>query len=137
MAYTQRQWNVHLTVAGFDLGYWAAAEGGGVTAENGSYDDWNGLVRLGGKRERDDLTIRKLYREEVHAMFAWLDSRAGNTKDGAIVCSRVPTGDDGVSWGGPITVTGLIGEVHPPDVDKSSSDGGELELVLQLDADLA
>jgi hypothetical protein len=135
--YGQKNWTVQLTVAGFDIGRWAVAEGGGVSAEDGSYDDWDGPVRLGGKRSRGDVTVRKLYREAVHAMYRWLDARAGNGKEGKFTLTRTPTDDDGVSWGDPIIITGIVGEVNPPDVDKGSSDGGELEVVLHCDAALA
>lgn len=137
MPYRQSQWTVHLRVDGQDLGYWAQLEGGGVSSEDSSYDDWDGRKRLGGVRERDDVTLRKLYREQVHAVFRWLDARCGNGESGRCVVTRTPTRDDGVSWGDPIVITGLLGAVNPPDVDKGSSDGGELELVIQADSALA
>jgi hypothetical protein len=132
--YKQSQWSVHLAVDGIDLGYWAAKEGGNVTTEDPTYADWDGDVRLGGKRSREDVTVRKLYRESVHQVYRWLDGRAGS---GRAVLTSSPVRDDGVSWGTPIVVTGVVGEVTPPEVDKESSDGGELEVVVQADTELA
>ena len=134
MPYKQSQWTVQLRVDGADLGQWAAKEGGGITTEDATYADWDGDVRLGGKRSREDITLRKLYREQVHQVYKWLDARAGS---GQCVVTSSPTGDDGVSWGDPIVVTGILGGVTPPEVDKSSSDGGEIEIIVQANTDLA
>ena len=134
MPYKQSQFTVHLAIDNTDLGRWAVKEGAGITTEDPSYPDWNGDVRLGGKRSREDATVRKLYKEEVHAVFRWLDAMAGR---GRCVLTVSPERDDGVSWGTPTVYTGVLGEVTPPDVDKGSSDGAELELVLQLDTELA
>ena len=134
MPYKQSNWTVHLSVDGTDMGYWAVKEGGGVSSEDSSYADHDGVVRLGGNRSRDDITLRKLYREQVHANYRWLDARVGS---GQCVVTIAPTRDDGVSWGDPITPTGILGACNPPNVDKSSSDGGELEIVVQANVDLA
>lgn len=134
MPFMKSNWTVHLRVDGQDFGYWAVKEGGGVETEDATYDDWNGQVKLGGKRTRADITLRKLYRREVHSIYRTLDTKAGR---GLCVVTSSPTGDDGVSWGDPIINTGVLGNVMPPDVDKGSSDGGEIELVVRPDTDLA
>jgi len=119
---------------GQDYGYWAVKEGGGIETEDATYDDWDGEVKLGGKRTRGEITLRKLYREQVHAVYRRMDARAGR---GVCVVTAAPTNDDGVSWGDPIINTGILGNVMPPDVDKSSSDGGELEVVVRPNVSLA
>lgn len=134
MPYMQSNWTVHLQLDGQDYGYWAVKEGGGVETEDATYDDWNGEVKLGGKRTRNEITLRKLYREQVHAVYKRLDARAGR---GEVVVTTSPTDDDGVSWGDPIINTGILGNVSPPDVDKGSSDGGEIELTVRPHASLA
>lgn len=134
MPYMQSNWTVHLRVNGTDFGYWAVKEGGGIETEDSTYDDWDGQVQLGGKRSRNEITLRKLYREQVHAVFKTLDALAGR---GSVVLTSSPTDDDGVSWGDPLINTGKLGNVAPPDVDKSSSDGGEIELTVRPDVALA
>lgn len=134
MPYMQNNWTVHLTLDGQDYGYWAAKEGGGIETEDSSYQDWDGEVKLGGQRSRAEITLRKLYREQVHAVYKTLDARAGR---GVAVVTSSPTDDDGVSWGDPIINTGVLGNVTPPTVDKSSSDGGEIEITIRPHADLA
>jgi len=134
MPYMQSNWTVHLKLDGQDFGYWAVKEGGGVETEEATYDDWDGEVQLGGKRSRTEITLRKLYREAVHNVFRTLDSKAGF---GACVLTSSPTDDNGVSWGNPIVNTGRLGNVAPPDIDKSSSDGGEIEITIRPDVALA
>lgn len=134
MPYMQSNWQVHLQLDGIDYGYWAEKEGGGVETEDATYDDWDGQVQLGGKRSRGEITLRKLYRENVHNVFRNLDSRAGR---GAVVVTQSPIDDDGVSWGDPIVMTGKLGNVAPPDVDKGSSDGGLLEITVRPNVALA
>lgn len=134
MPYMQSNWTVHLRVNGQDYGYWAVKEGGGVETEDSNYFDWDGEVKLGGQRTRTEVTLRKLYRESVHAAYRSLDAQAGRAD---VVVTSSPTDDDGNSWGDPIINTGKLGNVSPPDVDKSSSDGGEIELTVRPHADLA
>ena len=137
MPYRESNWTVHLKVGDVDLGYWAELEGGGVDSEDGEYDDWDGTIALGGKRTREDITLRKAYREQVHSVFRWLDARAGNGQTGRCVVTRTPVDDSGVSWGNPIVITGVLKGVKPPDVNKGSSDAGTLEVTIKCDANLA
>lgn len=134
MPYMQSNWKVHLKLNNQDFGYWAVKEGGGKETEDASYDDWDGPVQLGGKATRNEITLRKLYRKEVHGVFRTLDALAGF---GDAVVTQSPTDDDGTSWGEPIIYTGKLGNVAPPDVDKSSSDGGELEITVRTNVALA
>lgn len=134
MPYMQSNWAVHLLVDGVDYGYWAVKEGGGVESEDATYDDWDGEQQLGGKRTRSEITLRKLYREAVHTVYRQLDAKAGR---GEVTLTSSPTDDDGVSWGDPIINTGKLGNVAPPDVDKGSSDGGEIEIVVRPRVPLA
>lgn len=137
MPYKESNWTWHLSIDGVDLGYWAEKEGGGVDSEDGEYDDHDGPVMLGGKRTRENLTLRKLYREGVHKMYRWLDARAGDGQHGRFKATGTPTGDDGVSWGDPIVLTGVLKAVTPPDANRGSSDPGKIELELKPDVSLA
>ncbi len=88
----------------------------------------------GGKVTRTEITLRKLYREGVHRQYRTLDALSGR---GSATLTSSPTDDDGVSWGDPIINTGKLGNVAPPDVDKGSSDGGELEITIKPNRPLA
>jgi len=132
--YMQSNWTVQLVINNQDYGFWAVAEGGGIETEDSTYDDWDGAVQLGGKRTRTEITLRKLYRKNVHAIYRTLDALAGR---GDATLTRSPTDDDGTSWGDPIINTGKLGNVSPPDIDKGSSDGGELEITIRPDVPLA
>ena len=127
----------HLAVNGKDYGWWAVAEGGGVSIEETTYQDHDGEVQLGGVATREAVTLRKLYRDNtVHEAYFELDAVcvAGG---GSVVQTLQPTGDDGIAWGRPIVRTGKVGAVNPPNLDKSSSEAAELEIVLHLNARLA
>lgn len=139
MPYMQSNWTAHLALsvkggAPQDWGYWKAKEGGGLEVEEANYPDWDGDVQLGGKRSRAEITMRKLYREGVHKTYHTLDALGGRA-DFTLTLS--PTDDDGVSWGDPIVMTGKLGNVSPPDVDKGSSDGGEIEVTVRPNVALA
>jgi hypothetical protein len=134
MPYKKKNWITHLQIEGRDLGQWAVAEGGRASVDASAYPDWDGDVQLGGKKTREPMTLKKLYREEVHGVFHWLDDLADR---GRLIITRTPTDDDGVVWGRPIIFTGILGDVALPDADKGSSDGGEIEIVCNLDTPLA
>jgi hypothetical protein len=137
MPYKESDWTWHLRVDATDLGYWAEKEGGGVDSEDSTYADWDGDLVLGGKRTREDVTLRKGYREAVHKVYRWLDARAGDGKAGRCTITGTPVGDDGVSWGDPIVFTGVLKSVKAPDSSKGSSDAGKLEVVVKVDTELA
>lgn len=124
---------VQLVVQGVDYGRWAGFDGGEKTAEESTYDDWDGEQQLAGKKTRDDITLKKGYRREVHAIYRELDARVGQP---AIVVVS-PTGDDGVSWGSPNVYSGILRGCNPPTYDKASSDGSELEVTVKPDPVIA
>lgn len=129
---------VQLIIGGVDFGRWAGFDGGELTSEEATYDDWDGEQQLKGKNSRDEITLKKGYRREVHAVYRDLDARALMGGPNAL-CSVIisPTGDDGVSWGSPNTYVGLLRGVNPPTYDKGSSDGSELEVTIKPDPVLA
>lgn len=117
-----------------DLGQWAVLEGGGVGADESLYHDWDGPQQLGGVRTRESATAKRLYGRNANEVYSTLDRWVGSSR---IELSRAATDDRGVIVGEVIRYTGILGGAKLPDVEKGSSDGGEIELVLQLDADLA
>jgi len=137
---TRKNWLVQLKVqdpdsaAWVDLGKWAVLEGGNVSAEESTYQDWDGLVQLGGIRTREGATVRRLYGRNANEIYSQLDAWVGRAR---IELSRASTDDRGVVNNELIRYTGLLGGAKLPDVEKGSSDGGEIELTLHLDADLA
>lgn len=128
---------VQVEIGGVDYGRWAGFDGGDLTSEDATYDDWDGEQILGGKRTRDDITLKKGYRREVHAKYRDLDSRAGDHVRGLCKVIVSPTGDDGVSWGEPNVYVGVLRNVTPPSYDKGSSDGSEITITIKPDPTLA
>lgn len=133
-------WTVELTAtdpdtgAARNLGRWAVLEGGGVTSEDATYHDWDGEVRMGGVRSREDITLRRGYGRHAAPAYRVLDSWVGRAR---VVLSRVATDDRGVTIEEPVTYTGILSGAKLPDVEKGSSEAGEIELTIQADADLA
>lgn len=117
-----------------DLGEYAVAEGGGISADASLYHDWDGPQQLGGIRSREDMTLRRLYGRNANEVYTQLDRWTGRAR---VQVARTATDDRGVAVGEVIRYTGILGGVSLPDLDKGSNDGGEIELTLQLDADLA
>lgn len=134
---SQHNAHVQLIVGGVDFGLWAGFDGGEKTAEDASYDDWDGEQILGGKVSRDDITLKKGYRREVHSVFRDIDSRVGDKVRGLCQVIVSPTGDDGIAWGSPNTFQGVLRGVNPPTYDKGSSDGAELVVTVKPDPVLA
>lgn len=133
-------WTVDLTVTDPDtgaarsLGRWAVLEGGGVTAEDSTYHDYDGEQRLGGVRSREDITLRRGYGRHAQPAYRVIDGWVGRAR---VVLSRVATDDRGVTIEEPVTYTGILAGAKLPDVEKGSSDAGEIEITIHADADLA
>lgn len=117
-----------------DLGQWAVVEGGGVSSDSTKYHDWDGEQNLGGVRTREDMTVKRLYGRHANEVYSQLDRWCGSA---LIEASRAATDDRGVIVGEVLRYTGMLGGAKLPDQEKGSNDAGEIELTLQLDADLA
>jgi hypothetical protein len=117
-----------------DLGRWAVLEGGGVSSEENVYHDWDGPQQLGGVKTREAATLRRLYGRNAQEVYSQLDGWVGMAR---VEMSRVATDDRGVAVGEVVRYTGRLGGAKLPDVEKGSSEGGEIELTLHLDAALA
>ncbi|WP_217913236.1 hypothetical protein [Miltoncostaea marina] len=122
------------TAVWVDMGKWAVLEGGGVTSDEALYHDWDGPQQLGGVRSREDATVRRLYGRHANEVYSQLDSWVGRAR---VELARAATGDTGATVGETIRYTGVLAGASLSDVEKGSSDGAELELVMQLDANLA
>lgn len=137
---TRRDWIAQLEVQNPETGEWvplgefAVLEGGAISADASEYHDWDGPVKLGGVRSRDDATVKRMFGRHANEIAARLDAWVGVAR---IKLSRTPTDGLGRTNGDALRYTGLLGGVKLPDIDKGSADAGEIELTLHLDAALA
>lgn len=125
----QRQdtYSVRVVVDGRDLGIWDKQNSPETDSEETTYKP-GGLgdqIALGGSQTRSNITVSKLYGEDVHSIYHWLDARAGRAS-GTVM--RQPLDADGNAWGRPIVWNVRLKRVAPPEVDSESSSAALLEL---------
>jgi hypothetical protein len=115
------------------LGTFDTWEGGGVTAENTKHRRGNmgPQVAIGGPVTIEDLTVTRDYdlaRDNPNAH--WLSDAVGRA---TVVAVKNYLDTDGVAFGDPIIIRGiLIGYTEPPG-DSDSSDIAMVELVINPD----
>jgi hypothetical protein len=127
------QERISVRVDDIDCGVWQTFSGGGVTAED-TKNRPGGMgpeESLGGPVSRDAFSIARLYRlDRDHPLFKRLDGLAGS---GRVVATRQKLNKDRTPNGDPITYTGTLIKVTPPDHDSNAS--GRAELTLEVSAD--
>lgn len=124
------------TGAWVDMGQWAVLEGGNVSSEVTTYHDWDGPQKLGASRDREDITVRRLFGRHTQEVLKTLDGWVSSAR---AEISRVATNGAGVVQQGAevITYTGLLSGAGLSGVEKGSSEGREIELTFAVDAALA
>lgn len=86
---------------------------------------------LGGPISRDAFILGRLYKlERDHPHYKKLDAKTGS---GRVVAVRQKLNRDRSAFGDPITYTGTLIKVTPPDHD--SNEGGRAEFSLEVSAD--
>src|SRR5215471_1365021 len=122
------QYDITVNVDGRPLGTWDKLQGGAVDAEETTYKPggMGARITLGGSQNVANVTVQKLYDlASVHPLVHWLMSRAGK---GTIVIKKQPLDVNGNAVGRPITYTGKLKQVIPPDVDSEAADAALLGL---------
>lgn len=117
----QDQARVTFKVDGVDLGVWDQMEGGGVEASETTFKP-GGMgpqIALGGSAARQKVTLSRHYDEGLHVRYVWLDARAGK---GAAVVTKQYLDRDGNAYQAPITWTGTLQSVTPPEHDSEGDD---------------
>lgn len=116
-----------------DFGVWDKKTGGETDSDQYKYKPGSMApqVSLGGTKTIGDLTISRLYRHERdHLRIQDLQSWCGRAR---CTVAQLPLDLDGNSFGDPITWTGILKTVTPPEHDSESTDPAMLELVISPD----
>jgi len=126
----QDQFAVTASLDGRDLGVFETFSGGEIDSEETTYKTgaMGPRVSLGGSVNVGNVTIGRLFdivREQP--IIHWMIGRAGK---GTLTIKKQPLDVDGNAYGDPLTYTGKLKQVNPPEVDANSSDAAILELEL-------
>jgi hypothetical protein len=120
-----------------DLGVFQTFSGGGSAADD-TKNRPGGMgpeESLGGPVSRDAFTVGRLYKlERDHPIFKILDAKTGAAR---IVAVRQKLAKDRSAVGDPITYTGTLIKVTPPDHDSNASDRAEFTLEVSADEPIA
>jgi len=121
-----------------DLGIWDTWEGGGITAENTKHrrGGMGKQVAIGGATTIDDVTISRDYdltRDHLGVwgdapdLAHWLSEAVGRAK---VTASKQYLDEEGVGFGSPIVITGILIGYNQPASDSDSSDIAMVEIVI-------
>lgn len=114
--------------------YAAKFDGGGVTAETGSFADHDRKVPLEGEREREAITISQgLGRSTAMDVAQKLDRWVGSARCTATRAEMVRGKMQPYPW----KYTGILNGCSQSARDKGESGGAELTLTMSCDPDLA
>jgi hypothetical protein len=119
-------YEVRVEVAGRDLGVWDKQSGGETDSEESTYKRGGirGQVSLGGSQTVGNVTVQRLYEEDVHDVYHWLAEQAG---EASVIVSRIPL-VKGRAFGRPLVWTGTLKSVTPPDVDSEGNGAALISL---------
>jgi hypothetical protein len=131
------QERVTVRVDDLDLGVFQTFSGGGTAADD-TKNRPCGMgpeESLGGPVSRDAFTVGRLYKlERDHALYKKLDALTGSAR---VVAVRQKLNRDRTPFGDPITYTGTLIKVTPPDHDSNASDRAEFTLEVSADEPIA
>lgn len=127
------QERITVRVDDLDLGVFQTFSGGGAAADD-TKNRPGGMgpeESLGGPVSRDAFTVGRLYKlDRDHGLFKVLDGKTGS---GRVVANRQKLNKDRSTFGDPITYTGTLIKVTPPDSDSNASDRAEFMLEVSAD----
>ncbi len=131
------QEKVDVRVDDLDLGVFQTFSGGGSAADD-TKNRPGGMgpeESLGGPVSRDAFTVSRLYKlERDHSLYKVLDAKTGAAR---VVAVRQKLNRDRSPFGDPITYTGTLIKVTPPDHDSNASDRAEFTLEVSADEPIA
>jgi hypothetical protein len=131
------QERVTVRVDDLDLGVFQTFSGGGTAADD-TKNRPGGMgpeESLGGPVSRDAFTVGRLYKlERDHPIYKVLDQKTGAAR---VVAVRQKLNRDRTPFGDPITYTGTLIKVTPPDHDSNASDRAEFTLEVSADEPIA
>lgn len=125
-------YEVSVWVEGKFYGIWDKWAGGGTTSAELKYKP--GGMRptrsLGGQKSVENVTLSRLYDEEVIAFEAEMTELVGAGRARASKQALTPRG---APLGSPRVINGTLQAVTPPDHDSESEDAGLIEIVISTD----
>lgn len=122
------QYAITVAVDDRDLGIFDKLSGGEIDSEETTYKPgaMGSRISLGGSQNVGNVTITRNYDlNRDHLIVHWLASRAGK---GWIVVKKQPLDVDGNAFGRPLTYSGRLKQVNPPEVDSEGTDAALIEL---------
>lgn len=127
-AATQADALITVTVDGKPLGTFDKRSGGDVDSDISKRDTADGPQVYHAKKTVNDLTVTRGYdRERDHELLRGLEQRAGRA---SMSVSEQPLDADGNPWGKPKTWDGMLKSVNSGEVDVTTSDPRDLDLVM-------
>jgi hypothetical protein len=112
---------------GRDLGRFNTKTGGDITSDITGRWTADGWEVTAGRPMIGDITFgRGFNKERDHELIRWLDTKVGG---GRLVLNVQPLDEEGNVWGKPRTGTGRLKESHHGDIDSSSNEPQDWELV--------
>lgn len=122
---------IHVGVAGvaLDNSAWAAFEGGDAEAQNVNTrpGGMQPAVELGGPVNRTDVTVKRLYSDQMHALLYQLDALTGKA---SMWASYTPLDANGNPMGDTITITGILKQTMRPNYEANTVGAQFLTLVM-------
>lgn len=117
-------YRVTVKLDGADRGTWAKCSGGNVSSDDttvypGGMEE---PLSLGGRRTYEALTVSKPYDPADESA---LVERVGK---GAVTVIKTPLDRNRAAYGKPVTYTGTLRAVNPPDHNADGSDAAMLEI---------
>jgi hypothetical protein len=126
-------WLLTVNVDGRDLGVFDTLSGGELDSEESKYQP-GGMaaeISLGGRKTIGNVTIgRYCDRTRDWPLIKWLVARTGAAR---ITIGQTPLDPMGARAGEPLTYTGTLKTVTPPDVDSTGTDAAQLTLEATID----
>jgi hypothetical protein len=124
----ESQYEVKLTIDNKDFETWDRLEGGAVDSEERKYRP-GGMaeqVSLGGSKTTGNLTLSRLYMlDRDHGLFLELVGKVGK---GECKVVKQPLTSEGEPQGDPITYSGVLKSVTPPNHNSESDDAAMIEI---------
>lgn len=124
----ESQYEVKLTLNGTDYGTWDNMDGGAVDSEERKYRP-GGMaeqVSLGGSKTTSNITLSRLYMlSRDHGLFLTLVSLVGK---GECRVTKQPLNGEGDPVGNPISYSGVLKAVTPPNHNSESDDAAMIEI---------
>lgn len=114
-----------------DTTSWDSVTGGDLTVEQQNFNPGGQqpAIALGGKRSRSDMTVKRIWSDDLIAAYIALDNVAGSAP---VTISVQTLGAGKQPIGSPLVYTGVLGNVTPPPRDSTSSSPVYLEMTVGM-----